>query len=49
MSHCQTPVTLLILGLFDSKLHHYVAFLAACHTVTQFSLYTSIFSKYIYL
>lgn len=40
LSHCQTPVTLLILGLFDSKLHRYVAFLATCHTVTQFLPYT---------
>lgn len=40
MSHCQTPVTLLILGLFDRYLHFYVVFLAACHTVTLFLPYT---------
>lgn len=40
LSHCQAPVKRLIFGLFDSKLHHYVAFLAACHTVTQFLPYS---------
>ena len=39
LSHCQTPVTLLIFGLFDSKSHRYVAFLIACHTVTLFLPY----------
>lgn len=37
LSHCQTPVTLLISGLFDSKSHRYVVFLVTCHTVTLFS------------
>ena len=35
--------------MFDSKSHFYVAFLAACHTVTLFLPYTSIFSKYIFI
>lgn len=40
VSNCQTPVTLLILGLFDSKLHPYIAFCRTCHTVTLFLPYT---------
>lgn len=50
LSHCQTPVKRLILGLFDSKSHHYVAFLTACHTVTQFSpLFLDNLTFYIYI
>ena len=37
-------------GLFDSKLHFYVAFLITCQTVKQFlPLYLDIFKIYIYI
>ena len=49
LSHCQTPVKRLILGLFDRYLRLYLAFLTACQTVTLFFPYTWIFSKYIFI